>query len=98
MRYLQKTKDYMLVYRRTDDLQLLGYSDSDLVGCPDDLKLTSEYIFMLARGAVSWRSVKQIMTASSTMQAEFIAYYGAATQAVWLRNFITGFQIVDFIF
>ena len=31
------------------------------------------------------------------MQAEFIACYGAATQAVWLKNFISGLLVVDSI-
>ena len=97
MRYLQRTKNYMLVYRRVDSLEVIGYSDSDFAGCQDDLKSTSGYIFMLAGGAISWKSVKQTLTASSTMQAEFVACYGAATQAIWLRNFISGLMIVDSI-
>ena len=35
--------------------------------------------------------------ASSTMQAEFVACYGATVQAVWLRNFISGLKVVDSI-
>lgn len=31
------------------------------------------------------------------MEAEFIACYEATTQALWLRNFITGLRIVDSI-
>ena len=58
MRYLQRTKDFMLVYRRVDNLEVVGYSDSDFGGCSDDRKSTSGYIFMLAGGAISWKSVK----------------------------------------
>ncbi|RVW44023.1 Retrovirus-related Pol polyprotein from transposon TNT 1-94 [Vitis vinifera] len=32
LRYLQGTKDYMLTYRRTDNLEIIGYSDSDYAG------------------------------------------------------------------
>ena len=32
MRYLQKTKDYMLTYWRSNQLEILGYSDSDYAG------------------------------------------------------------------
>ena len=35
MRYLQGTKDYMLMYRRSDDLEVIGYSDSNFAGCVD---------------------------------------------------------------
>ena len=58
MRYLQGTKDYMLMFRHTDSLEVVGYSDADFAGCVDSRKSTSSYIFMLAGGAVSWRSAK----------------------------------------
>ena len=32
LRYLQGTKDYMLTYRRTNNLDIIGYSDSDYAG------------------------------------------------------------------
>ena len=97
MRYLQRTKNFMLTYRRVDRLEVIGYSDSDYAGSPDDKKSTSGYVFMLGGGAISWKSVKQTLVASSTMQAEFVACYGAATQAIWLRNFISGLKVIDSI-
>jgi hypothetical protein len=54
MRYLQGTKDYKLTYRHTDHLEVVGYSDSDFAGCVDTRKSTSGYIFLLAKGAISW--------------------------------------------
>jgi len=56
----------------------LAYSDADFAGCEDDRKSTTGYIFMLAGGAVSWKSEKQKSISSSTMQAEFIACFSAA--------------------
>ncbi|XP_075111825.1 secreted RxLR effector protein 161-like [Nicotiana tabacum] len=73
LRYLQGTKDFKLTYKCSDSLDVIGYSDSDLGGCKDTGKSTSGYIFLLAGGAVSWRSVKQTIVATSTMEAEFIA-------------------------
>src|SRR5262249_48966818 len=87
----------MLVYRHVDQLEVIGYSDSNFVDCLDDLRSTFGYIFLLARGAVSWKSVKQTIIASSTMQAEFVACYGAATQAAWLKSLISRLLIVNSI-
>ena len=57
MRYLKRTRGYMLTYRRSNQLEIIGFSDSDFAGCQDSLKSTSGYIFMLADvrflGAVS---------------------------------------------
>ena len=58
LRYLEGTKDLMLTYRRTDTLEVDGFSDSDYADCVDDKKLTSSYIFMMIDGVVSWKSVK----------------------------------------
>ena len=36
---------------------MVGFSDSDYAGCVDDKKSTSDYIFMVVEGVVSWISV-----------------------------------------
>ena len=77
MRYLKRTKDYMLIYKDVQDLQLVRYSDSDFAGCQDEKKSTTGHIFKLAGGAVSWKSEKQKSIASSTMQAELVACFSA---------------------
>ena len=53
---------------------------------------------MLAGGAISWKSVKQSLIASSTMYVEFVACYGALSQDVWLRNPISELQVGYSIF
>ncbi|PKI75040.1 hypothetical protein CRG98_004514 [Punica granatum] len=97
MRYLQGTKDHRLTYRHIDHLRVVGYSDTDFVGCVDSRKSTSGYVFLLAGGAISWRSIKQSMVATSTMETEFITCYEATTHALWLKNFISGLQVINTI-
>ncbi|CAL9098155.1 unnamed protein product [Musa textilis] len=97
MRYLQGNKDYMLMYRHTDNFDVIGYSNSDFAGCVDSRKSTSGYIFMMAGGAISWRSVKQTLTATSTMEAEFVSCFEATSHGVWLKSFISGLRIMDSI-
>ena len=55
MWYLQGTKNYKLTNKRSE---VVRYSDFDFVGCSDSRKSTSRYVFLLAEGAISWRSVK----------------------------------------
>jgi hypothetical protein len=94
MRYSQGTKNYSLTYKHTDHLEVVRYSDSDFVGCVDSRKSTSGYVFLLAaRGAISWRSSKQTIVATSTMEAEFIAFYEATIQVLWLKNFVGGLKL-----
>jgi hypothetical protein len=97
MRYLQDTKDFMLTFKRSDILEVTDYSDSDFAGCIDSRKSTFGYLFMLAEGAISWKSAKQTIIASSTMEAEFVACFEGTVHGLWLRNFFSGLGIVDFI-
>ena len=85
----------MLAYRWSNHLEVLGYSDSDYAGCIDTRKSTFGYVFFLAGGAVSWKSSKQSIIATSTMEAEFVACFEATIQALWLRNFVSRFNLVD---
>ena len=62
----------MLTYWHIGTLGMVGFSDSDYAGCVDDKKFTYGYIFMMAERAVSWKSVKQTLTASSTIEAEYV--------------------------
>ncbi|KAI5347656.1 hypothetical protein L3X38_000543 [Prunus dulcis] len=97
MRYLQRTKDYKLVFKRSENLELQGFADADFAGCQDTLKSIFGFVFMFGGAAVSWRSIKQPLTAGSTMLAEFLACYEATSQAMWLRNFIISLSVVESI-
>ncbi|KAL1342187.1 hypothetical protein AAHE18_09G140400 [Arachis hypogaea] len=75
------TKDFMLTYRQTDNLKIVGYSNSDLAGCVDSRKSMT----------------KQSLVATSTMEPEFISCFEATSQGVWLKNFISELKIMDCI-
>ena len=97
MRYLQGTKDYMLTFKRSNNLDIIDYSDSDFAGCFDNRKSTFGYLFMLVGGAISWKSSKQTITATSTMEAEVVACFETIVHGLWLWNFILGLGIVNSI-
>jgi hypothetical protein len=73
LQYVQGRTSLMLTYRRSDVLEIVGYSNADYAGDRDDIKSTSGYVFTLAGGAISWRSSKQELVATSMMYAKFIA-------------------------
>jgi len=87
----------MLTYRRSEYLEVIGYSDSDFARCVDRRKSTLGYVFLLARGLVSWKSAKQSVVAMSVMEAEFVACFETTIQANWLRNFISGLEFLTIL-
>ena len=95
LRYLEGTKNYMLTYRKSDHLEVIGYSDSDYAGCMDSRKSTFGYVYLLVGGAISWKSAKQLVIATSTMEAKFVACFEAIVHALWLQNFVSRLSIVD---
>jgi hypothetical protein len=70
----------------TDDL--CGYADAGYLSDPHKARSQSGYVFMSAGAAISWKSTKQTIAATSTNQSEIIALYEACREAVWLRRFI----------
>lgn len=83
MRYLHM-KDYMLTFRRIDHLEFVGYSDSNFARCIDIKQSISGYIFMVVRGVISCKSVKQSLITSLTMKAEIVACFEASNHTIWL--------------
>ena len=49
--------DKPFVSGSTNILDVVGFCDADFAGCIDDKKSTTSYIFMMAGGVVSWKSV-----------------------------------------
>ncbi|GKC47760.1 hypothetical protein Tco_1065482, partial [Tanacetum coccineum] len=49
------------------------------------------------RGVVDWKSTKHSIFATSSTDAEYIAAFDASKEAVWIRKFISGLDIVPII-
>ncbi|KAA0055181.1 retrovirus-related pol polyprotein from transposon tnt 1-94 [Cucumis melo var. makuwa] len=87
-------KNILKYLRRTKDLILTGYTDSNFQTDKDARKSTSGSVFTLNGGAVVWRSIKQSCIANFTMEAEYVAACEVAKEAVWLKKFLTALEIV----
>ena len=88
LRFLQRTKDFGLFYKKGEKSDLIGFVDSDYAGDQDDRKSTSGYVFVLGTWAISWSSRKQKIFTLSTTEAEFVAATACACQAIWLRKIL----------
>ncbi|XP_074373465.1 secreted RxLR effector protein 161-like [Apium graveolens] len=93
LKYLHRTKEYMLVYK-SSDLLPLGYTDSDFQTDKNKRKSTSGCVFTLGGGAVIWRSVKQKCITDSTMETEYVAASEAVKEPIWFRNFLLDLVVV----
>ena len=73
-------------FTKTEIRVTIGYADSGFN--TDDVagKSQTGYIFIRDGAPVSWKSVKQTVTATSTNHAELLAFHEASREVVWLRT------------
>ena len=93
LKYLKKTRDYMLVYHG-NELAPIGYTDSDFLLDAYSRKSTSKYVFALSRAIVSWRSIKQSCIVDSTIETEYVATLETTKEVVWLRKFLMELGVI----
>ena len=86
LRYLKATKSEKMIFRKSEKLELSGFSDSDLAGNLDNRRPTSGYGFKLNKssGAISWASKLQKSVPTSTAEVELNAVVEASKKAVHL--------------
>lgn len=88
LRYLKGTRNLGLWFTKTNDPKLIGFTDSDWGGCPDDSKSTTGYVFSFGTNVFCWNSRRQDVVAQSTAEAEYISASDATKQAIWLRKIL----------
>ncbi|XP_050369275.1 uncharacterized mitochondrial protein AtMg00810-like [Argentina anserina] len=68
-RYLKRTTELGILYKKGGEESLFAYSDSDYAGDLDGRKSTC-YVFKMSSGAVAWSSKKQPIVSLSTTESE----------------------------
>ena len=88
LRYLSAIQHKSLTFRNWPTFSDAGYSDSDWGSCIESRKSTEGCVFIIGGGAVSWKSKKQTIVATSSCEAEYIAVCSGAKEAIWLSRLI----------
>eukprot|EP00253_Pinus_taeda_P032403 PITA_32403 len=73
---------------------LVGFTDSDWAGDPDDRKSTAGYVFTLGSGPITWACKKQSAISLSSAKAEYRGAVEASKESLWLCQILSefGFQ------
>jgi hypothetical protein len=82
-----------LWYPKGARFELIGYSDSDYVGCKVERKSTSGTCQLLGRSFVPWSSKKQNSVALSTAEAKYILASSYCAQLLWMKDTLNDFGI-----
>jgi len=92
LRYLNGTKDLGLFYQKNQDPTLVGYTDAGYLSDPHNARSQTGFVFLHGGTAISWKSSKQTLVATSTNHSKIIALYEASRECVWLRRMINHIQ------
>jgi len=87
--YIKGTLNYGITYKADAKLNPTRYVDSDFAGYKDTCCSTEGNIFIIAGGPVSWESKRQETVALSTVEAEYMGFSRATTQALWISKYFT---------
>ena len=68
---------------------LIGFTDSNWVGDPDDRNSTAGYFFSLGSGPVTWACKKQQDLALSSAEAEYRVVVNVSQEALWLQQILS---------
>ena len=91
LRYLKGSKGLGLRFSATTEQEsgpLLGYSDADWSNNLRDRHSIGAYVFFYGGGLVSWKSRKQSILATSTLESEYTALFESGKEALWLRQLL----------
>eukprot|EP00253_Pinus_taeda_P007166 PITA_07166 len=71
---------------------LVGFTDSDWAGDPDDQKSIVRYVFTLGSGPITWACKKQASISLSSAESEYHGVVEASKEALWLCQILSEFR------
>lgn len=86
LRYLKKTKHYVLKYDSKLNSEITGYVDADWGSDVISRRSYTGYVFELTGAAISWESRKQKFVALSSTEAEYIGISECCKETIYLQN------------
>jgi hypothetical protein len=93
LRYLKYTPNIGLWYPKGSQFELIGYSNSDYVGCKADSKSTSCSCQFLRRCLVPWSTKKQNLVVLFTAEVEYISIGNCCAQLLWMMQTLLDYGI-----
>eukprot|EP00253_Pinus_taeda_P026375 PITA_26375 len=91
LRYVRVTVQFGIHYSAEPSPLLVGFTDSDWDGDPDDRNSTVGYVFTLGSGPITWACKKQGAVSLSSAEAEYRGVVEASKEALWLRQILSEF-------
>ncbi|CAN6454768.1 unnamed protein product [Victoria cruziana] len=83
--YLKKHPNKRLLFTKSSDMRIEGYSDADWAGSIDTRRSTTGYCIYLGGNLIIWRSKRQTVCARSSADAEYRVVAMKTADLLWLK-------------
>ncbi|XP_031473928.1 uncharacterized mitochondrial protein AtMg00810-like [Nymphaea colorata] len=93
LRYLKRCPGKGILMKRDLALDVVGYTDADWAGDPNDRRFTSGFCTFVGGNLVTWRSKKQSVVARSSAEAEYRAMAWCTCELVWIKSLLKDMNI-----
>ncbi|KAF2891212.1 hypothetical protein ILUMI_14960 [Ignelater luminosus] len=92
LKYLQGTKDHVLIYPKDCTTAISAFADADW-GNSVERKSTSGFVVKIFGATVTWFLRKQRVTALSSTEAEVVALATVSCEVMWLKTLLDEMKI-----
>ncbi|KAL4580545.1 hypothetical protein LXL04_016743 [Taraxacum kok-saghyz] len=89
LRYLKGSPGKGIAIRKSDVLNLQGYSDGDWAKCLFTRKSVSGYLVYFGSSLISWKSKKQNTVSRSSTESEYRALGSLTCEVMWVIKVLT---------
>lgn len=87
-RYIEKSSEKGLSFKKNDHFNIEVYYDVDYVGLKADIRSTSGYCTYQGENLVTWRSQKQHIVSRSYAEAKYRVMVHTATEMIGVKNLL----------
>ncbi|XP_019089081.1 PREDICTED: uncharacterized protein LOC109127930 [Camelina sativa] len=93
LRYIKGTLHMGLYLRKSSNLSLSAYCDSDHAGCKKTRRSTTGFCVLLGPNLISWSARRQETVSNSSTKAEYRALTATAHEITWLSFLLRDLKI-----
>jgi len=95
-KYIKDTLKVSITFEESIELEVVKYSDADYNDAVDDRCSIEIWLFLLAEESIFWSVKRQMTSAMSTCEAEYMTLSEIEKKALWLRYIMMNLRLLSF--
>ncbi|GJR59853.1 putative RNA-directed DNA polymerase [Tanacetum coccineum] len=93
LRYLKREHGLGITFRKSNNVDLKVFFDSDWAKCKVTRRYVTRYCVFMENSLVSWKSKKRVMVSRSSSEAEYRAMCNVCCKVMWIKKVLTDLHV-----